>query len=385
MTARRVLVACGTRPEFVKLASVVRSMRAAGHLVRVVSTGQHFDRSMADDFFEELGFFPDEQMRLEGDEASRLGELTTQAERELSSRRPDILLLLGDTNTVPAYALAARRRGIPVAHLEAGLRSFNETSMEEINRKVAAAAATLQLAPTELARSFLLAEGTDESRIEVVGNPIIDTLVERGISRVAPSERAGVLVTAHRASNVDDSERLGLLVRLVSELAELDPVVFPVHPRTRARLDETGLSARLVHPRVELREPLGYAEMLDRLARARVVVTDSGGVQEEASYLGVPVVVLRRSTPRWEGVALGSARLVGLDVDAALDAARHFAEPSELGRIAALECPYGDGRTGERVAELLGDDTVFARMVPRERDLRDFVPPELVPARERRG
>lgn len=362
-TPRRILLPCGTRPEFVKLAPVAKALRAAGFDLRTVATGQHHDAQMADSFFDELGLELAERHWLEGDEPARLGGLVEQAERELAEHTPDVVLLLGDTNTVPAYGLAARRRRIPVAHLEAGLRSFNHTSMEEVNRKVAAATATLQLAPTELARRFLIDEGVDDELIEVVGNPVIDVLVAAGTKRRPATERQRVLVTAHRATNVDDPERLGRLVRLVGELAsQYGPVVFPVHPRTRARLVEANLFGELENEAIDLRPPIPYGEMLELLASSRLIVTDSGGVQEEASYLGVPVIVLRRSTPRWEAVVQGSARLVGLDVSSALQAAALFCDPAEQERVACLPCPYGDGKTSERVAALLGDDEVFARM-----------------------
>ncbi|HLI44448.1 MAG TPA: UDP-N-acetylglucosamine 2-epimerase (non-hydrolyzing) [Acidimicrobiales bacterium] len=382
----RVLVACGTRPEFVKLAPVVKALAACGLPVRTVATGQHYDLEMAGAFFEELGLRPDVRHELGGDEPARLGGLVAQAERELSEHAPDVVLLLGDTNTVPAYGLAARRRGLAVAHLEAGLRSFNERSMEETNRRVGAAAATLQLAPTELARQFLLAEGVPERAIEVVGNPVIDLLVEMGVTALPHHERAGVLVTAHRATNVDDPERLELLVGLVDSLAaELGPVVFPVHPRTADRLRSTGLLARLERPGIDLLPPVPYGEMLGLVRSARVVVTDSGGVQEEASFLGVPVVVLRTSTPRWEGVLLGTARLVGLDQAAALSAAAFFCEAREQERVAATPCPYGDGRTGERVARLLSDEEVLERIRPKEPALATGLPPAVSAVSARAG
>jgi UDP-N-acetylglucosamine 2-epimerase (non-hydrolysing) len=367
---RRVLVPFGTRPEIVKLAPVVRTLVSSGFAVRTVATGQHHDAAMAGAFFDELGLEPAVRYSLDGDEPRRLGALTEQAERELADHPPHVVLLLGDTNTVPAYCLAARRRRIPVAHLEAGLRSFNQTSMEEVNRKVAAASATLQLAPTELARRFLLDEGVNEELIEVVGNPVIDVLVESGARPLPVADREGVLVTAHRATNVDDPERLADIVTLIADLARsVGRVVFPVHPRTMDRLESSGLVGRLRHEDIELYPPLPYSEMLALLASSRLVVTDSGGVQEEASYFGVPVVVLRRSTPRWEGVALGSARLVGHDVATALAAASAFCEPEEQARIAAIPCPYGDGRTSERVRDLLGDAAVIEQMRLREPDL----------------
>lgn len=365
--SRTVLVAFGTRPEFVKLAPVVRALSEAGMLVRTVATGQHHDVSMSDVFFEELGLSPDERWQLGGDAARRLGEMTELAERELDSHRPDLVLALGDTHTVPVFGLAARRARVPFAHLEAGMRSFNETSAEEVNRRVGAACAGLHLAPTDLAARFLLSEGVAEERVRVVGNPIIDVLVGLCLGPVPPAEREGVLVTAHRATNVDDGDRLASLVDLVLRLAEeVGPVSFPVHPRTAKRLEEFGEGTRLRADAVELLPPLPYGEMLAVLRRSAVVVTDSGGVQEEASYFGVPTVVLRSSTPRWEGVLLGSSRLVGMDVEAALGAACDFAAADEQRRIAELPCPYGDGTTSAQVAALLGDPATWSMLEIRE-------------------
>jgi UDP-N-acetylglucosamine 2-epimerase (non-hydrolysing) len=368
---RDILVPFGTRPEFVKLAPVVARLRAAGHRVRTVATGQHYDPEMADAFFDELGVEPDERWSLEGDEPERLGQITSHAERELAEHRPELVLVLGDTNTIPSFCLAARRARVPVAHLEAGLRSFNETSIEEVNRKVAAVTARLQLAPTGMAAGFLRAEGIPDERIEVVGNPVIDVLVRSGAAPVPLPERSGVLVTAHRATNVDDRERLANLVDLVVRLAkEVGPVTFPLHPRTSRRLEESGELARLDTDGVRLSGPVPYGEMLHLLSHATVAVTDSGGVQEEASYFGVPTVVLRRSTPRWEGVALGTSRLVGMDADAAVEAAISFSEPAVQARVAAVPCPYGDGHTSERVADLLGSEETWKAMAIDEPDLR---------------
>ncbi|MEV1286903.1 UDP-N-acetylglucosamine 2-epimerase (non-hydrolyzing) [Micromonospora sp. NPDC049679] len=357
---RRVLVPFGTRPEIIKLAPVVRALRAAGHTVTTVDTGQHADPAMGVDMQTALGLEPDVRLRLpEG--VGRLGALMAGAARVLAAHPVDVVLALGDTHTVPAYALAARAVGLPFAHLEAGLRSFNQRSVEEVNRRVAAAAAQLHLAPTARAAAFLAAEGIPAERVFVVGNPVIDAMRERSATPTPVDGRTGVLVTAHRPSNVDDPARLRRLVGLVTALAaRVGPVLFPVHPRTAARLREHGLAERLATaPGVTLREPLPYQELLTALAAARVAVTDSGGLQEEAAYFGVPVVVLRRSTPRWEGVELRSTVLTGLtsddEADRALAAARALSCPAEQTRIAALPCPYGDGTTGRQVAELLAD------------------------------
>jgi len=354
----KVLVPLGTRPEIVKLAPVVKALRQHGHVVRTVATGQHYSPSMSDAFFDDLGLHPDERWELDGDESDRVGTILSSALREIGAHRPDIVLLLGDTWTVPLFCMAARRHGVPLAHLEAGLRSFNATSVEEVNRKVAAATASLHLAPTELAARFLRYEGVQPEHIHIVGNPVIDVLQQSNVQRVPIGQRVGAVVTAHRATNVDDPDRLAALVKLVQRLAqEVGPVTFPVHPRTKARLEAAGSWETLANagPEITLLEPLAYEDMLARVAAARVVVTDSGGLQEEASWLGVPVVVLRRSTPRWEGVGADVAALVGLDVDLALDKAVRFCTVEEQKRVAGAPCPYGDGQTSTRVAELLAD------------------------------
>ena len=373
---RSVLVPFGTRPEVVKLAPVVGALRAAGHDVTVVDTGQHTDPALSSQLQDLLGLTPDVRFALPDDRAARTGALHADAATAVAKFRPGLVLALGDTNTVPAYALAARGAGVPFGHVEAGLRSLNQRSVEEVNRRVAAATAQLHFAPTDRAASFLAAEGVAAERIFVVGNPVVDTLVARGITPRPLDERAGVLVTAHRPTNVDDPARLGRLVAVVRRLAdEVGAVTFPVHPRTARRLEETGLDAELEHPRVTVTAPLDYDTLLATLAAARLAVTDSGGIQEEAAYLGVPVVVLRASTPRWEGVEAGTTTLAGLaDDDAAvrvLDAALAHASPKGQARAAALPCPYGDGTTGVRVAEILGDQRTDALLALTEPDFTD--------------
>ena len=371
----RVLVALGTRPEIVKLAPVVRALQDRSFPVRIVATGQHYSESMSDAFFDGLGIRPDVRWEPQGDDAGRIGHMLGLAVREIADDRPDLVLLLGDTWTVPLFCLAARRACVPIAHLEAGLRSFNPTSMEEVDRKVAAATASLHLAPTELAAQFLRREGVPDRRIEVVGNPVIDVLRRRGVAARPPSARDGVVVTAHRASNVDDPDRLAVLVDLVcAAAARFGRVTFPVHPRTAARLRSSGAWSTLLGAGVRLLEPLPYDEMLDLLAGCRVVMTDSGGLQEEASYLGIPVVVLRRSTPRWEGVAAGTSALTGLDAAAALAAASAFSEPGEQARVAGVPCPYGDGHTAERVAALLEDPAIRRLLAFEEPDFTQAAP-----------
>lgn len=374
----RILVPFGTRPEIIKLAPVVTELAARGHRVRCVATGQHDSPGMRDQFLDELGLRPDRSFRLPTAAADRLGSLLSQAAALLDEEGgvTDLVLVLGDTFTVPLFAMAARRARTPVAHVEAGLRSLNPTSMEEVNRRVGASCAALHLAPTGLAASLLRSEGVPEPRIRVVGNPVIDALRGLGVARVAPPERRGVLVTAHRATNVDDPDRLRALVRMVRDLASaVGPVTFPLHPRTADRLAAAGLDGTLRGaPGVEVVEPLPYRALLEVLARSVVAVTDSGGIQEEASWFGVPVVVLRRSTPRWEGVVAGSAVLVGVDAAAAVAAARAFAEPAAQQRVASLPCPYGDGQAAGRIADVLEEPGMPALLAIDEPDYRAGLP-----------
>jgi len=353
----RILVPFGTRPEIVKLAPVIEALHGAGHDVHSVATGQHDDPMLSEAFFADLTVDPDVRHVLPEGESARIGVLVAHAYEDVPRVEPDVVVVLGDTNTVPAYALAARRFGVPVAHLEAGLRSFNPRSLEEVNRRVGGVTASLQLAPTELAARFLRDEGIPPERIRVVGNPITDVLLRLAPPPRPPDDRHGVVVTAHRATNVDDPARLARLVELLRGLAtDVGSVRFPVHPRTRARLEETGALATLERtPGLQLEPPLRYADMLDAVAGARVVVTDSGGLQEEASWFGVPVVVLRTTTPRWEGVLAGTARLTGLDVDAARTAVRELGEATAQEHAAGLPCPYGDGHVAARVVDALAD------------------------------
>ncbi|MGD0219956.1 MAG: UDP-N-acetylglucosamine 2-epimerase, partial [Acidimicrobiales bacterium] len=205
---------------------------------------------------------------------------------------------------------------------------------------------------------------------------VIDVLRQLAVPRVAPEKRSGAVVTAHRATNVDDPVRLGVLVELVHRLAgRVGSVTFPVHPRTRRRLEEHGLWAELAAEGIVLSDPVGYRTMSELVARSRVVVTDSGGLQEEASYFGVPVVVLRQSTPRWEGVAAGTSQLVGMDVERAMVAVDELTTPAAQEAVAATPCPYGDGHTAERVATLLAEEGTWELLRLEEPDFIGRPPP----------
>jgi UDP-N-acetylglucosamine 2-epimerase (non-hydrolysing) len=349
-----VVVAAGTRPEIVKLAPLLAEFEAQGVDTDLVLTGQHNSENMMGNHLARFDVTPAATWQLSGTEGERVGLLTANAFAYFSEHRPSVLVVQGDTYTVPLMAMAARRYGIPVAHVEAGLRSGNLRSQEECNRRMAASLATVHYAPTAQAAANLLGEGVEQSSVHVVGNTICDTLRLGGFDRQPLTDRGGVVVTVHRASNVDDRDRLASIVQLVVQLAnDMGPVTFPMHPRTLDRLGAFGLLDQLSHRALNVVEPLDHPTMLRLLASASLAVTDSGGLQEETSWLGVPVVVLRATTPRPEGVELGQAALVGLDVELALNTCARMMSDHEQVRINQLVCPYGDGFTSSRIVRHL--------------------------------
>ena len=348
----RVLVPIGTRTEVAKLAPVVHLIRRRGLDARVVSTGEDGDPLMAGIFFDRFGLAADETWTPPPAEAAMAARLLELAFEEIETRRPDCVLVTGSAYTVPIFCLAARRFGVPVVHCEAGLRSMDETSIDEANQKVAAQTASLHLAPTKSAARFLENEGVRVDRIHVVGNPVIDALRMCGVRRRPPAARSGIVVSDGRVA--DDAIRLWSLVDLLLRLAdEFGSVTFPVQTDTRVRLVDSGAWPKLQESAVRLFPPLPFDGLVELVATSRVVISDSGGLEEEAAWLGVPVVVLRTSTPRWEGVGAGIATLVGLDSDRTVEAVAKFATEAEQERVAHTKCPYGDGRSAERIASIL--------------------------------
>jgi UDP-N-acetylglucosamine 2-epimerase (non-hydrolysing)/UDP-GlcNAc3NAcA epimerase len=345
----KVVTVIGNRPQFVKAAAVSGPLRAE-HEELLVHTGQHYDDELSTIFVQELAVpAPEVQLALGG------GTNTEQTARMLAAlgellreQAPDAVLVYGDTNSTLAGALAAAQARIPVAHVEAGMRSFDRAMPEELNRVLTDHVADLLLVSSEVAAGNLAREGA-AGDVEVVGDVMVDVarlLAPRARADDGPLREAGVtageyvLVTAHRAGTVDDPERLERLVELLLGV-EL-PVVLPLHPRTRARLQEAALLERLAAGTIVC-PPLGYLAFTALLTRARAVLTDSGGVQKEAYLAGVPCVTLRESTEWVETVDSGWNVLVDLDAAAAQAA---------LARPAPLERPelYGDGRAGARVA-----------------------------------
>jgi UDP-N-acetylglucosamine 2-epimerase len=350
----KVLTVIGNRPQFIKAAAVSPALRRA-HEEILVHTGQHFDDSLSAVFFAELGLpAPDRELGIAlGTSTSQTARMLAALEPVIEAEVPDMVLVYGDTNSTLAGALAGAQAHVPVAHVEAGMRSFDRSMPEELNRVLTDHASSLLLCSTEVAMTNLRHEGM-AGRAELVGDVMVDVAMAsqpqacertdlvraRGLE---PGEYA--LATAHRAGNVDDPDRLGRLVDLLTGLPL--PVVLPLHPRTDARLRAAGLRDRLAHaPGVTLTEPLGYFELTALLCNARVAVTDSGGLQKEAYLAGVPCITLRANTEWTETVELGWNVLADLDLDRVLAAL-------ELPTPAASPPVYGDGHAGERVVGAL--------------------------------
>jgi UDP-N-acetylglucosamine 2-epimerase (non-hydrolysing)/UDP-GlcNAc3NAcA epimerase len=344
----RVLTVIGNRPQFVKAAAVSGPLRAA-HEELLVHTGQHHDDELSTVFVEELGI-PRPELELGihgGSNTSQTARMLAALEPLLREHEPDVVLVYGDTNSTLAGGLAAAQAGIPLAHVEAGMRSFDRRMPEELNRVLVDHAADLLLCSTPTAVENLRAERVG-GRIELVGDVMVDVALAvqpRARERPLPAGVSDdfVLATAHRAGNVDDPRRLRALVEL---LCAVDgQVVLPLHPRTRARLEAAGLLDALA-ARVTVLPPLGYLDFTALLVRARAVLTDSGGVQKEAYLAGVPCVTMRDTTEWVETVEAGWNVLVDLDRDAALRALQRDV-PAERPEL------YGDGRAGERVVAAL--------------------------------
>ena len=356
----RVCFVVGARPNFMKAAPVLRALRTSGLDLEplLVHTGQHYDPEMSDVFLRELDLpKPDVFLGVgSGTHAEQTARALVGVEQVLLEHRPSLVIVPGDVNSTLAGALAAVKLGIPVAHLEAGLRSFDPAMPEEHNRKVTDHLSSVLLAHSQSAVDNLASEGIDGNSVHLVGNTMIDSLLEHvEAARAArPYDALGVepggygLVTLHRPALVDDPDVLRATVEALIELAEDTPLVFPVHPRTVERLARVGLTDALEHSRVSLTRPLGYLEFLGLEAEARFALTDSGGVQEETSALGVPCFTLRDSTERPVTVELGTNTLLGLNPERIREIPAHLER-----RLPLTPIPLWDGQAGQRSAEVL--------------------------------
>jgi len=358
---KKVLHIVGARPNFMKVAPIHKAIAQRGQLTQIlVHTGQHYDVKMSDVFFTDLGMAaPDVYLGVgSGSHAEQTARIMIELEKIFLREKPDLVSVVGDVNSTVAGALVASKMGIRISHVEAGLRSFDRTMPEEINRIVTDRISDLLLTPSPDADANLLKEGVDPSFIHFVGNVMIDTL----LSSKARAEKLSTLkdlgltagnyavCTLHRASNVDDPKVLSGLLSALAHVAARLPILFPVHPRTRKMLADQGLSGMLERaPNLRLVEPMGYLEFLALTSQARMILTDSGGLQEESTALGVPCLTLRENTERPITVEQGTNLVVGTDpVRISQEADRILNGQGKQGRVPEL----WDGRSAERIAQL---------------------------------
>jgi len=365
MSAQTVFLVGGARPNWMKLAPLYHALKKSSRFrVSLVHTGQHYDDKMAGSFFRELGL-PEPDIALavgSGSHGAQTAKILERFEEQLKTHEPDVVLVVGDVNSTIACALATVKmvyrdgRRPKMVHVEAGLRSNDRTMPEEINRILTDSISDLLFVTEQSGIDNLLAEGQRPERLYLVGNVMIDTLLSQAEEARARAawQRFGVqpqqyaIATLHRPSNVDDDARLGGLIEALRETSRRLPVIFPVHPRTRARMERLGLDAS--DSRLILVEPQPYVDFLSLVSGARVVLTDSGGIQEETTVLGVPCLTLRENTERPITVEVGTNRLIGCDfaviVNAGDDVLREPLKP-------ATAPPMWDGRAAERIVAIL--------------------------------
>ena len=351
----------GARPQFIKAAALSRELRQR-HKEILVHTGQHYDPNMSEVFFQDLGMpAPDAHLGAgSGSHAQQTAKIMALVEPVIQRERPDVVVVVGDVNSTVAVALVAAKLDVAVAHIEAGLRTWDWSMPEEVNRVLTDRMSELLFTPSRDADENLAKEGIDLRRVHFVGNVMIDSL-HAALPRARESrihEQLGVrkgeyaLATLHRPSNVDAPAALEKLLGALAEVSGRIPVVFPIHPRTRARLwSDASLRERVEGARgLKLAEPIGYLDFLALTANARLVMTDSGGIQEETTALGVPCLTVRRNTERPVTVEVGTNTLVGTDPAQVLPAAMAVLEGrGKKGRVPDL----WDGRAAERIARIL--------------------------------
>ncbi|MBF0309514.1 MAG: UDP-N-acetylglucosamine 2-epimerase (non-hydrolyzing) [Magnetococcales bacterium] len=356
-----LLCVVGARPNFMKMAAVLPALRQRGVPCRLVHTGQHYGADMMGSFFDQLGIpAPDENLEVgSGSHAWQTAEIMKRFETVLLQSKAAAVLVVGDVNSTVACALVAAKLQVPVIHVEAGLRSFDRTMPEEINRVLTDQLSQLLFTTEREAEVNLLREGISRG-IHFVGNVMIDTLlrmlplapqVSRIVNSPFPLEKGSYgVVTLHRPSNVDAPETLEPLLRCLGEVARHLPLILPLHPRTQNRIEAFGLGALLQSTGLLALPPLGYVEMLGLMRDARLVLTDSGGIQEETTALGVPCLTARPGTERPITVTQGTNTITGSDPERILGAVREILEGrGKAGRIPEL----WDGRAGERIAAIL--------------------------------
>jgi UDP-N-acetylglucosamine 2-epimerase (non-hydrolysing) len=358
--ADKIVAVVGARPNYMKVAPIWRELERRPRMTkRLVHTGQHYDDNMSKIFFDDLKLpKPDVYLGVgSGSHAEQTAKVMVGMEQVLTRDRPDLLVVVGDVNSTMASTLVAAKMGVPVAHVEAGLRSFDRTMPEEINRMVTDSLSDLLFITEPSARKNLLAEGVAENKIHFVGNVMIDSLryyhpmAERStiLGDLGLQPKSYGLVTLHRPSNVDDPATIDRILGALLELGRDCPLVFPAHPRTQKILENRGV--RVPADRLRVLEPVGYLDFVKLMVHSRIVLTDSGGIQEETTVLGVPCLTIRENTERPITVELGTNRLVGMDPACIISEGRGALSRPSSGKIPEL----WDGKASERIARVIDE------------------------------
>ena len=352
----KISIILGTRPEIIKMWSIIQECDHLGLDYFILHSGQHYSYNMDRVFFEQLGL-PKAKYNLDvgsGTHAVQTGSILVGVERFLTKEKPEIVLVQGDTNTTFATALAAVKLGIMVGHVEAGLRSYDKCMPEEINRVLTDHCSDFLFTPTENSKCILLGEGISEEKVFVTGNTIVDVVLHhlKKICKIDALGELGLsagnyfLTTIHRQENVDDPHRFGEILKGLETVQEEFglPIIYPIHPRARKQMSIFGYQTNFIR----LIEPLDYLSFLQLESNARLIFTDSGGIQEEACILGVPCVTLRYNTERPETLDVGANVLAGTEPKEIVEKTRYM-----LGRKVDWENPFGDGRAGERIVQII--------------------------------
>lgn len=359
----KILLIAGARPNFMKIAPIFAEMkrRPDEFLPLIVHTGQHYDAAMSDSFFDDLGMpRPDVSLGVgSGSHAVQTAKIMTEFEPVVLREKPDWVLVVGDVNSTIACALVCAKLGVKIAHVEAGLRSRDRSMPEEINRVLTDSISDLLLTTSQDADLNLATEGIPAWRIRFVGNVMIDSLLEylKVAEKSNIREDLGIdageyaVVTLHRPSNVDDRDVFAGILDALLTISEKLPIIFPVHPRTRGKIEEFGFATRFANSEIKLIEPLGYLDFMRLYSGAKLVLTDSGGLQEETTVLGIPCLTLRENTERPVTIEMGTNRIVGTDPEKIKGAA---AEILSSGNIKERQIPpLWDGKTAARICDEL--------------------------------
>ena len=367
----KIAIVLGTRPEIIKMASVMDEIEDRGHELLLIHTGQHYDKEMSENFFIDLKL-PTPHYNIHvgsGSHGAQTGKMMDGIEKVLMDERPDILLVQGDTNAVLAGALVASKLHIPVGHVEAGLRSFDETMPEEINRLAADICSKLYFVPTEESAINLAMEGISRKRIFITGNTVVDACFrnleisksrnisqyDKGLQELDIDNMENILtLTMHRAETVDNKERLTNIIEALEDLNDMN-IIFPIHPRTKKTMENFKLFDRLNDlEHVHIIKPVGYLDFLLLISRSTIILTDSGGLQEEAITLDVPALTLRYNTERPETVTAGGNILVGSDKEVILENARKILDDVEFAnKMKSAKNPYGMGNAAELMIKII--------------------------------